>query len=80
MNADDRIQHPEHECPAGDPLASCASLAPVSARNRGCGDGSVPPHAWDCPKIMKVDPDDVAWTCLYCGAIATTADLGVKPA
>ena len=39
-----------------------------------------PPHAWGCPKVMKIDPDRVAWTCGRCGAIATTGDPAVKPA
>jgi hypothetical protein len=37
------------------------------------------PHRWGCPVIMKLDPERVAWTCAGCGAIATTADLSVKP-
>ena len=30
-----------------------------------------PPHSWDCPVLMKIDPGSVAWTCSKCGAIAT---------
>jgi hypothetical protein len=39
-----------------------------------------PPHAWGCPKVMKLDPGVVAWTCGRCGAIETSGDLTVKPA
>jgi hypothetical protein len=39
-----------------------------------------PPHEWDCPVIMKLDPDHVAWTCRRCGAICLTDDLSIKPA
>lgn len=39
-----------------------------------------PPHAWGCPKIMKLDPEHVAWTCGRCGAIAKTDDPSVRPA
>jgi hypothetical protein len=39
-----------------------------------------PPHEWDCPVIMKLDPEHVAWTCRRCGAIALTDDLSVRPA
>jgi hypothetical protein len=27
------------------------------------------PHRWQCPVIMKTDPDLVAYTCSQCGAI-----------
>jgi hypothetical protein len=39
-----------------------------------------PPHDWDSPKVMKLDPEQVAWTCRRCGAIATTDDSAVRPA
>ena len=39
-----------------------------------------PPHDWDCPVIVKLDPDHVAWTCRRCGAIGLTDDLSVRPA
>ncbi len=39
-----------------------------------------PPHAWDCPVIMKRDAEHVAWTCSRCGAITVTDDPGVRPA
>jgi hypothetical protein len=39
-----------------------------------------PPHAWDSPVIMKVDPEHVAWTCRRCGAIAMSDDPAVRPA
>jgi hypothetical protein len=39
-----------------------------------------PPHRWDCPVIMKLDPEHVAWTCARCGSVATTEDPGVSPA
>ena len=27
------------------------------------------PHRWQCPVIMKTDPDLIAYTCSQCGAI-----------
>jgi hypothetical protein len=39
-----------------------------------------PPHRWGCPVIMKLDPDHIAWTCGWCGVVATSDDLGVRPA
>jgi hypothetical protein len=39
-----------------------------------------PPHTWDSPVIMKVDPEHVAWTCRRCGAIATSTHRAVRPA
>lgn len=39
-----------------------------------------PPHAWDCPVIMKLDPDHVAWTCKRCGAIGISDDPSARPA
>jgi hypothetical protein len=39
-----------------------------------------PPHTWDCPAIMKLDPDRVVWACASCGALAMTDDLAVRPA
>lgn len=38
-----------------------------------------PPHEWGCPKVMKVDPDHVAWTCQRCGAIGMTSDPDIRP-
>ena len=38
-----------------------------------------PPHEWDSPVIMKLDPERVAWTCRRCGEIATTDDPAVRP-
>lgn len=38
-----------------------------------------PPHAWDCPVVMKLDPEHVAWTCRRCGAIALSDDYSVRP-
>ncbi len=37
-------------------------------------------HEWDSPKVMKLDPEHVAWTCRRCGAITTTGDPAVRPA
>jgi len=37
-----------------------------------------PPHRWNCPVVMKVDPRSVAWTCADCGAIATVP-VGAPP-
>jgi hypothetical protein len=39
-----------------------------------------PPHTWDCPVIMKLDPEHVAWTCRRCGAIGLSDDPSVRPA
>lgn len=39
-----------------------------------------PPHDWDSPKVMKLHPEHVAWTCRRCGAIATNDDPLVRPA
>jgi hypothetical protein len=39
-----------------------------------------PPHRRDCPVIMKRDPEHIAWTCPRCGRVATSDDLGVRPA
>ena len=39
-----------------------------------------PPHRWGCPVIMKLDPEHFAWTCGRCGLVATSDDLGVRPA
>jgi hypothetical protein len=38
-----------------------------------------PPHRWGCPVIMKLDPEHVAWTCGWCGLVATTDDPAVRP-
>ncbi|HWF74401.1 MAG TPA: hypothetical protein VG186_13720 [Solirubrobacteraceae bacterium] len=35
-------------------------------------DTPCPPHTWDCPVVMKLDPLALAWTCGSCGAITTT--------
>jgi hypothetical protein len=39
-----------------------------------------PEHAWSCPKVMKLDPEHVAWTCERCGAIAMSDHPAVRPA
>jgi len=39
-----------------------------------------PPHRWGCRVIMKLDPENVAWTCGWCGLVATSDDFGVRPA
>jgi hypothetical protein len=39
-----------------------------------------PPHRWWCPVLMKLDPEHIAWTCSYCGAIALGDDLTTGPA
>jgi hypothetical protein len=36
-------------------------------------------HAWGCPKVPKLDPEHVAWTCARCGSIAVTERLEVQP-
>jgi hypothetical protein len=35
-------------------------------------------HCWACPVIMKTVPDQVAWTCAHCRAIATMP-IGLAP-
>ena len=40
---------------------------------------SCPPHDWDCPVIVKLDPGRVAWTCARCGAIVLNDDLAARP-
>jgi hypothetical protein len=39
-----------------------------------------PPHTWNSPVTMKLDPEHIAWTCSRCGAIATSDDRAVRPA
>ncbi len=39
-----------------------------------------PPHAWGAPVVIELDPAHVGWTCVRCGAIATTATPAVRPA
>jgi len=39
-----------------------------------------PPHTWECPVVIKLDPAHVAWTCARCGTTATTDDAAVRPA
>jgi hypothetical protein len=39
-----------------------------------------PPHDWDSPVIMKLDPEHVAWTCRRCGEIGVTDDPAIRPA
>jgi len=39
-----------------------------------------PSLRWGCPVIMELDPEHVAWTCGRCGLVATSDDLGVRPA
>jgi hypothetical protein len=55
-----------------------ATLAPprpvLDRRDRHC-----PPHTWDCPVLMKLDPLAVAWTCGSCGAIVTTPVGAPRP-
>jgi len=67
---------------AAGPLYSAGSERSMSEAVWWVADGlqGCPPHAWGCPKVMKLDPDYVAWTCGRCGAIATTGDPAVKPA
>jgi hypothetical protein len=36
-------------------------------------------HAWGCPKVPKLDPERVAWTCARCGSIAVTERLEIHP-
>ncbi len=64
------------------PLFNATPTQSLSERIWWIADGLAPcpPHAWGCPKVMKLDPDHVAWTCERCGAIAMTSDLTVRPA
>jgi hypothetical protein len=53
----------------------------VVARQRDrCGSGGRRPHDWNCPVLMKLAPDSVAWTCANCGAIVTTPVGAARPA
>jgi len=36
-------------------------------------------HSWDCPVLMKLDPESIAWTCATCGAIATAPVGAPRP-
>jgi hypothetical protein len=64
------------------PLFNPAPKRPMSEVLWWIADGlqPCPPHVWGCPKVMKVDPEHVAWTCERCGAIALTSDPSVRPA
>jgi hypothetical protein len=64
------------------PLYSCLSGMSIGQAVWWVSDGLgfCPPHRWDCPVIMKLDPEQVAWTCGRCGAIATSDDPMVRPA
>jgi hypothetical protein len=49
-------------------------------RREACApDLSYPPHAWDCPVVMKMDPGSVAWTCANCGSIVTVPVGSPRP-
>jgi hypothetical protein len=63
------------------PLYSPATDRPIGEAIWWAADGLAlcPPHRWDCPVIMKLDPGQVGWTCARCGAIATTRDPGIRP-
>jgi len=64
--------HPDHLSLNG------TALAP--RRREDCApDRSCPPHAWDCPVLMKVDPGSVAWTCANCGSIITVPVGSPRP-
>jgi hypothetical protein len=38
-----------------------------------------PPHSWDCPVVMKLDPRFIAWTCAKCGEITTVPVGPTRP-
>lgn len=63
------------------PLFNPASRRSIAEMVWWIADGlqPCPPHAWGCPKVMKLDPEHVAWTCERCGAIAMTSDPAVRP-
>lgn len=67
---------------ATGPLYSRASARTLDEMIWWVADGLqlCPPHDWQCPVVMKVDPGQVAWTCTLCGAIATTDGLAARPA
>ena len=64
------------------PLYDRGSAGSVSDAVWWIADGlrPCPPHDWDCPVVMKLDPEHVAWTCARCGAIATSCDRAERPA
>ena len=63
------------------PLQTRASERPIDEVIWWVADGlqSCPPHDWECPVIVKLDPDHVAWTCAHCGVIGTSEDPAVRP-
>ncbi|HME04073.1 MAG TPA: hypothetical protein VKG38_13710 [Solirubrobacteraceae bacterium] len=63
------------------PLYNRASERPIDEVIWWVADGlqSCPPHDWECPVIVKLDPDHVAWTCAHCGVIGTSEDPAVRP-
>ncbi len=38
-----------------------------------------PPHNWQSPVIMRLEPAHVAWTCARCGAVALSKDRETMP-
>jgi hypothetical protein len=57
-----------------------ATAAATRRRRESChADRACPPHAWDCPVLMKLDPRSVAWTCAKCGAIVTVPVGAPRP-
>jgi hypothetical protein len=63
------------------PLFNATSARSISEMVWWIADGlqPCPPHDWGCPKVMKTDPEQVAWTCRSCGAIGRTSDPAVRP-
>lgn len=63
------------------PLFNTASARSISEVVWWIADGlqPCPPHDWACPKVMKTEPEQVAWTCRSCGAIARTSDPAQRP-
>ena len=89
----ERLEGPEPVNPCGvaralvlltdgnGPLYARGAVGSVSDAVWWIADGLLPcpPHDWDCPVVMKLDPEHVAWTCARCGAIATSGDPAERP-
>jgi Potassium-transporting ATPase A subunit len=62
-----------------DPRLNGTTAATRRRRESCHADRGCPPHAWDCPVLMKIDPRSVAWTCAKCGAIVTVPVGAPRP-
>ena len=65
-------KHIDHPRLTGNPLPPAGPEVCSAAR-------CCPPHSWDCPVLMKLDPRSGAWTCTRCGAISTVRIGAPRP-